>query len=215
MRAQGPFAAVLILLTAAPLGPGSSGPGRRETAEPFFVRLFFDGEPLALRLQQRYRSLRDPDLCRDPPRLREKGRRSPTRSSPRSARNWEPTTSRGRSPSRAGSPPRSRSISRPRAGPRSRNDFPCPPGSPSRPRGPPSHPSDLALAWQYSRFRAVRHPRLRFPDREFFQRDHEEETSTVIPAPGLPRSTIVRIYVIQSWLLQTLSGGRTTPGAPR
>jgi hypothetical protein len=73
---------------------------------------------------------------------------------------------------------------------------------------------DLALAWQYSRFHAPVdvHAYDFRTGKEFFQRDHEEETSTVIPASGLPRSTIIRIYVIQSWLYKRFLSG---PGYAR
>ncbi len=68
---------------------------------------------------------------------------------------------------------------------------------------------DLALAWQFSRFRAPVdvHAYDFRTGKEFFQRDHEEETSTVIPASRLPRSTIIRIYVIQSWLYKRYLSG--------
>jgi hypothetical protein len=73
---------------------------------------------------------------------------------------------------------------------------------------------DLTLAWQYSRFRAPVdvHAYDFRTGTEFFKRDHEVETSTVIPASGLPRSTIIRIYVIQSWLYKRFLSG---PGYAR
>ena len=43
--------------------------------------------------------------------------------------------------------------------------------------------------------------------KELLQRDHQAERSAVIPASGLPRSTIIRIYVIQSWLYKRFLSG--------
>jgi hypothetical protein len=68
---------------------------------------------------------------------------------------------------------------------------------------------DLPVGWRYSRFHAPVdiHAYDFRTGTEFFQRDHEAETSTVIPASALPRSTIIRIYVIQSWLYKRFLSG--------
>ena len=69
--------------------------------------------------------------------------------------------------------------------------------------------ADLTLRWRFSRFPApvdVRAYDFR-TGKEFFRKDHLEETSAVIPAEGLPASTIVRIYAIQSWLSKRFLSG--------
>ena len=68
---------------------------------------------------------------------------------------------------------------------------------------------DLPIHWRFSRFAAPID--IRAYDfktgKEFFRRDHVEETSSVVPAVDVPASTILRIYVIQSWLYKRFLGG--------
>lgn len=45
--------------------------------------------------------------------------------------------------------------------------------------------------------------------KEFLRRTNEAGTSVVIPAASLPADTIVRVYVIQSWLYKRYLDGRT------
>jgi hypothetical protein len=73
---------------------------------------------------------------------------------------------------------------------------------------------DLPVHWRFSRFSApVDVLAYDFKTgKEFFRRDHVEEHSTVVPAADVPASTIVRIYVIQSWLYKRFLGG---PGYAR
>jgi hypothetical protein len=69
---------------------------------------------------------------------------------------------------------------------------------------------DLAVSWRFSRFPSpvdIRAYDFR-TGKEFFRKDHLEGTSAVIPASGLPASTIVRIYAIQSWLYKRYLDGR-------
>ncbi len=68
---------------------------------------------------------------------------------------------------------------------------------------------DLSIKWRFSRFAApvdVRAYDFR-TGIEFFRRDNAGEDETVVPAASLPASTIVRIYVIQSWLYKRFLGG--------
>jgi hypothetical protein len=68
---------------------------------------------------------------------------------------------------------------------------------------------DLSIAWRFSRFAApvdVRAYDFK-TGKEFFRRDHEADTVTLVPAADLPASTIVRIYIIQSWLYKRFLAG--------
>ena len=68
---------------------------------------------------------------------------------------------------------------------------------------------DLAVRWRFSRFPSpvdVRAYDFR-TGKEFFKGDHLEETLVLIPAASVPVSTIVRIYVIQSWLHKRFLAG--------
>jgi hypothetical protein len=69
---------------------------------------------------------------------------------------------------------------------------------------------DLPIHWRFSRFAApVDILAYDFKTgKEFLRRDHVEETSTVVPASDVPSSTIVRIYVIQSWFYKRFLGGK-------
>lgn len=69
---------------------------------------------------------------------------------------------------------------------------------------------DLPIHWRFSRFAApVDILAYDFKTgKEFFRRDHVGETSTVVPAAKVPGSTIVRIYVIQSWFYKRFLGGK-------
>jgi len=68
---------------------------------------------------------------------------------------------------------------------------------------------DLPVRWRFSRFAAP--VDIRAYDfktgKEFFRRDHEADTETLIPAPDVPASTIIRLYIIQSWLYKRFLGG--------
>jgi len=69
---------------------------------------------------------------------------------------------------------------------------------------------DLAVRWQFSRFSSPV-DLLAYDFRtgkEIFRKAHMEEVSAVIPAADLPASTIVRIYVVQSWLYKRFLGGK-------
>jgi len=68
---------------------------------------------------------------------------------------------------------------------------------------------DLPIHWRFSRFAApVDILAYDFKTgKEVFRRDHVGETSTVVPAADVPASTIVRIYVIQSWLYKRFLAG--------
>ena len=68
---------------------------------------------------------------------------------------------------------------------------------------------DLPIHWQFSRFTApVDILAYDFKTgKEFFRRDHVEETSSIVPAGKVPASTIVRIYIIQSWFYKRFLGG--------
>jgi hypothetical protein len=68
---------------------------------------------------------------------------------------------------------------------------------------------DLLITWRFSRFAApvdVRAYDFR-TGQEFFHRDNEGEEEAVVPAASLPASTIVRIYIIQSWLYKRFLRG--------
>jgi hypothetical protein len=69
---------------------------------------------------------------------------------------------------------------------------------------------DLPIHWRFSRFAApVNIFAYDFKTgKELFRRDHVGETSTVVPAADVPASTIVRIYVIQSWFYKRFLGGK-------
>jgi hypothetical protein len=68
---------------------------------------------------------------------------------------------------------------------------------------------DLPVRWRFSRFAAP--VDIRAYDfktgKEFFRRDNEADTETLIPAPDVPASTIIRLYIIQSWLYKRFLGG--------
>jgi hypothetical protein len=68
---------------------------------------------------------------------------------------------------------------------------------------------DLPIHWRFSRFAApVDILAYDFKTgKEFLRRGHVGETSTVVPAADLPASTIVRIYIIQSWLYKRFLAG--------
>jgi hypothetical protein len=69
---------------------------------------------------------------------------------------------------------------------------------------------DLAVRWRFSRFPSpvdVRAYDFR-TGKEFFSRDHLEETAAVIAGAGVPAATIVRIYAIQSWLYKRFLAGK-------
>jgi hypothetical protein len=69
---------------------------------------------------------------------------------------------------------------------------------------------DLPIRWRFSRFDApVDILAYDFKTgKEFFRRDNVGETSSVVPAAKVPGSTIVRIYVIQSWFYKRFLGGK-------
>jgi len=70
---------------------------------------------------------------------------------------------------------------------------------------------DLSITWRFSRFTAP--VDLRAYDfrtgKELLRIDNEGGSSAVLPAAILPASTIVRIYVIQSWLYKRFLAGNT------
>jgi hypothetical protein len=70
---------------------------------------------------------------------------------------------------------------------------------------------DLPIHWRFSRFAApVDILAYDFKTgKEFFRREHAGEPSAVVPAADLPASTIVRIYIIQSWLYKRFLAGDT------
>jgi hypothetical protein len=70
---------------------------------------------------------------------------------------------------------------------------------------------DLPIHWRFSRFAApVDILAYDFKTgKECFRREHIGEPSTVVPAADLPASTIVRIYIIQSWLYKRFLAGDT------
>lgn len=68
---------------------------------------------------------------------------------------------------------------------------------------------DLTVRWGFGRFLApVDVSAYDFRSgRAFFEKVHQAGTSALIPASALPRSTIVRIFVIQSWLYKRFLSG--------
>jgi hypothetical protein len=68
---------------------------------------------------------------------------------------------------------------------------------------------DLILRWQYGRFLApVDISAYDFRSgKALFQKDNQAGPTAVIPAASLPPSTIIRIYVIQSWLYKRFLSG--------
>lgn len=68
---------------------------------------------------------------------------------------------------------------------------------------------DLSITWHFSRFAAP--VDLRAYDfrtgKEFLHLDNVGEEAAVVPAASLPASTIVRIYIIQSWLYKRFLRG--------
>jgi hypothetical protein len=69
--------------------------------------------------------------------------------------------------------------------------------------------NDLEVRWRYARFLApvdVRAYDFR-TGKEFFSENHLAGPATVVPASRLPGSTIVRVYIIQSWLYKRFLGG--------
>ncbi len=69
---------------------------------------------------------------------------------------------------------------------------------------------DLPIRWRFSRFAApVDILAYDFKTgKEIFRQDHVGESATVVPAGDVPASTIVRIYVIQSWFYKRFLGGK-------
>jgi len=68
---------------------------------------------------------------------------------------------------------------------------------------------DLTVRWAYDHYSApvdINAYDFR-TGRVFFQRNHLEQLSVIIPASDIPPSTIVRIYVIQSWLYKRFLSG--------
>jgi len=68
---------------------------------------------------------------------------------------------------------------------------------------------DLEVRWCYGRYLApvdVRAYDFK-TGREFFAGDSMSGPAAVIPAPRLPGATILRIYIIQSWLYKRFLGG--------
>ncbi len=68
---------------------------------------------------------------------------------------------------------------------------------------------DLTVRWRYDRFLAPVdiHAYDFKTGTEFYHGDHLAGPAVVIPASSLPRATIIRIYVIQSWLYKRFLGG--------
>lgn len=69
---------------------------------------------------------------------------------------------------------------------------------------------DLVVRWAFDRFAApvdVLGYDFR-TGKEFLRRSNEPGVSVIVPAADLPASTIVRIYVIQSWLSKRYLDGR-------
>ncbi|MBN2264431.1 MAG: hypothetical protein JW775_01330 [Candidatus Aminicenantes bacterium] len=69
---------------------------------------------------------------------------------------------------------------------------------------------DLAVSWRFERFAA---PVDVFgydfrTGKEFLRRTDVAGTSLVVPASDLPAGTIVRIYIVQSWLYKRYLGGK-------
>jgi hypothetical protein len=70
---------------------------------------------------------------------------------------------------------------------------------------------DLGVHWEFDRFEApVDVLAYDFKTgKEFLRRTNEAGASVVIPAANLPPDTIVRLYVIQSWLYKRYLDGRS------
>jgi len=69
--------------------------------------------------------------------------------------------------------------------------------------------NDLEVRWGYGRFLApvdVRAYDFR-TGKEFFAENHLAGPTALIPASRLPASTIIRVYIIQSWLYKRFLGG--------
>lgn len=69
---------------------------------------------------------------------------------------------------------------------------------------------DLAVSWRFDRFAApvdVIGYDFR-TGKEFLRRTNVAETSVVVPASEVPADTIVRIYIVQSWLYKRYLGGK-------
>ena len=69
--------------------------------------------------------------------------------------------------------------------------------------------NDLEIRWHYLHFLApvdVRAYDFR-TGKEIFAVDHVAETAVVVPAARLPGATIIRVYIIQSWLYKRFLGG--------
>jgi hypothetical protein len=69
--------------------------------------------------------------------------------------------------------------------------------------------NDLAIRWGFGRFIApvdVRAYDFR-TGKEFFSESNLAGPETVVPASRLPGSTIIRVYIIQSWLYKRFLGG--------
>lgn len=69
--------------------------------------------------------------------------------------------------------------------------------------------NDLAVRWRYGRYLApvdVRAYDFR-TGKEFFSENNQAGPETVVPASRLPGSTIIRVYIIQSWLYKRFLGG--------
>jgi hypothetical protein len=69
---------------------------------------------------------------------------------------------------------------------------------------------DLAVGWRFDRFAApVDVIGYDFKTgKEFVRRTNEAGTSITVPAASLPADTIVRLYIIQSWLFKRYLDGR-------
>lgn len=68
---------------------------------------------------------------------------------------------------------------------------------------------DLRIAWSFGRFlMPVDVSAYDFrTGKAFFQKDNQAGPAVVIPAASLPRSTIVRIYILPSWLYKRFLSG--------
>lgn len=69
--------------------------------------------------------------------------------------------------------------------------------------------ADLLIRWRFDRFPSpvdVRAYDFK-TGREILSRDHLEGNEAVVPAAAVPSGTIVRVYVIQSWLSKRYLGG--------
>jgi hypothetical protein len=68
---------------------------------------------------------------------------------------------------------------------------------------------DLTVRWRYDRFLAPVdiHAYDFKTGKEFYHGDHLAGPEVVVPTSSLPHTTILRIYVIQSWLYKRFLGG--------